>query len=43
MRILKLLNDTVRYLKLEEDRIEASKPQKTETTVYLAGLSSHGG
>jgi hypothetical protein len=40
---IKTLNDAVRHLELEEDRIEASKPQKTETTVHLAGSSSHGG
>jgi gag-polypeptide of LTR copia-type len=40
---IKTLNDAVRHLELEEDRIEASKPQETETTVHLAGSSSHGG
>jgi Zinc knuckle len=40
---IKTLNDAVGHLELEEDRIEASKPQKTETTVYLVGSSSHGG
>jgi hypothetical protein len=40
---IKTLNDTVRHLELEEDRIEASKPQETKTTVHLASSSSHGG
>jgi hypothetical protein len=40
---IKTLNNAVRYLELEEDRIEASKPQETETTVHLIGSSSHGG
>jgi hypothetical protein len=40
---IKTLNDAVRHLELEEDRIKASKPQETETTVHLAGSSSHGG
>jgi gag-polypeptide of LTR copia-type len=40
---IKTLNDVVRHLELEEDRIEASKPQGTETTVHLACSSSHGG
>jgi hypothetical protein len=40
---IKTLNDDVRHLELEEDRIEASKPQETKTTAHLAGSSSHGG
>jgi gag-polypeptide of LTR copia-type len=40
---IKTLNDAVRHLELEKDRIEASKPQETETTVHLADSSSHGG
>jgi hypothetical protein len=39
---IKTLNDDVRHLELEEDRIETSKSQKTETTMHLAGSSSHG-
>jgi hypothetical protein len=39
---IKTLNDAVRHLELEEDRIEVSKPQETEITVHLAGSSSHG-
>ena len=40
---IKTLNDATRHLELEEDRIEASKPQNTETAVHLAGSCSHGG
>ena len=40
---IKTLNDAARHLELEEDRIEASKSQETETAVHLAGSSSHGG
>jgi hypothetical protein len=40
---IKTLNNAVRHLELEEDRIEASKPQETEITVHLIGSSSHGG
>ncbi|XP_078171522.1 uncharacterized protein LOC144565598 [Carex rostrata] len=36
-------NDAARHLELEEDRIEASKPQETESAVHLAGSSSNGG
>jgi Zinc knuckle len=40
---IKTLNDAVRHLELKEYCIEASKPQKTKTTVYLTGSCSHGG
>jgi gag-polypeptide of LTR copia-type/Zinc knuckle len=40
---IKTLNDAVRHLELEKDRIEALKPHKTETTMHLAGSSSYGG
>jgi hypothetical protein len=40
---IKTLNNVVRHLKLEEDHIEASKSQETETTVHLIGSISHGG
>jgi hypothetical protein len=40
---IKTLNNAVRHLELDEDRIETSKPQKTEITVHLASSSSHGG
>jgi ATP-dependent protease HslVU (ClpYQ) ATPase subunit len=33
---IKTLNDAVRHLELEEDRIEASKPQETEITMHLS-------
>jgi hypothetical protein len=37
---IKTLNVAVRHLELDEDRIEVSKPQETETTVHLAGSNS---
>jgi hypothetical protein len=40
---IKTLNNAVKHLKLEEDHIEASKSQETETTVHLTGSISHGG
>jgi hypothetical protein len=40
---IKTLNDVVRHLELEEDRIETLKPQETKTAVHLAGSRSHGG
>jgi hypothetical protein len=40
---IKTLNDALRHLKVEEDHMEASKHQESETVVYLAGSSSHGG
>ena len=37
---IKTLEDAMRHLKLEEDRLMVNK---TSTNVYMAGSSSHGG